>query len=101
MTHTTETNTATSDDIASAIEHAADQTNRTPNWVRIGMGYDAEVTDDESAWFWWCQITYTRARSRKGYQSSVEGFGRTPHEAADDAIAGIARAEAAGNAEAR
>jgi hypothetical protein len=38
------------------------------------------------------QITYRQARSRKGYHSSLDGYGETPAEAAKEAIDAYRRA---------
>jgi hypothetical protein len=41
---------------------------------------------------WTVQITYRQAHSRKGYHSSLDGYGETPAEAAKEAIDAYRRA---------
>lgn len=82
-------------DIQSAVTTAAAATGRPRG--SIGVEY-RETEEDETPWI--VRIAFTMAASRKGYGSSVEGYGASPQQAAADAVGSYRRAVDSGFARA-
>jgi hypothetical protein len=69
-------------DITQASIETAAQTGAKVSNVSVTYRKDAEGSYD-----WTVTIAYRQAASRKGYFSSLDGYGETPVEAAKDAVA--------------
>jgi hypothetical protein len=79
------------EEIKSAVSAVAAATAESRRRVSVEYREDAEGGQP-----WIVHVTYTQQSSRKGYTSTVEGYGETPTAAAEDAIETYHRAVARG-----
>lgn len=77
----------TINDIMQASVYVATETGSSPGAVSVTYRKDMEGDFD-----WTVTIVYRQAASRKGYCSTLDGYGETPSEAAKEAVATYRRA---------